>query len=73
MIGARTPSLRPPKPADGTVPDSRPGDRRLSRAAIIVIFIVVAIVVTIFVTFNISHYRETRNEVQAENSGRTVP
>jgi hypothetical protein len=73
MIGARIPSLRPLRPADGTVPDSRPGDRRLSRAALVVVFIVVAIVVTIFVMFNVSHYREMRNEVQAENSGRTVP
>jgi hypothetical protein len=47
--------------------DPKPSDRRKTRVAVIVIVLVVAIVATIFVTFNLSHYREMKNEVQAEN------
>jgi hypothetical protein len=67
MIGVQTPNPRPKSSRD-TVPESRPENRRLRRAALVVIALIVAIIVTIFVTFNISHYREMRNEVQAENS-----
>jgi multisubunit Na+/H+ antiporter MnhB subunit len=47
--------------------DPRPSDRRLRRAAILILVLVVAIVLTIFVTFNISHYRAMENEVEAAN------
>ena len=46
--------------------DQTPSNRRLRRAAIIVIMLVVAIVAMIFVGFNISHYRAMENET-AEN------
>jgi hypothetical protein len=48
--------------------EREPSDRRKGRVAIIVIVLVVAIIATIFVTFNISHYREMKNEIQAENA-----
>ena len=47
--------------------DPRPSDRRLGRAAILILVLVVAIVLTIFVTFNISHHRAMENEVEAAN------
>ena len=47
--------------------DPEPSERRKGRAAIIVIVLVVAIIALIYVTFNISHYREMQNEVQAES------
>lgn len=49
------------------MPDQKPSDRRLRRAAIIIIVLVLAIVATIFVMFNISHYRAMENEVEAQN------
>lgn len=48
--------------------DPRPSDRRLRRAAILILVLVVAIVLTIFVTFNISHYHAMENEVEAQNA-----
>ncbi len=48
--------------------DPEPSDRRKGRAAIIIIMLVVAIIATIFVTFNISHYREMKNETRAESA-----
>jgi hypothetical protein len=47
--------------------DPKPSDRRLQRAAILILVLVVAIVLTIFVAFNISHYRAMENEVEAQN------
>ncbi|MDT8758285.1 hypothetical protein MZO42_06215 [Sphingomonas psychrotolerans] len=47
--------------------DPEPSERRKGRAAIIVIVLVVAIIALIYVTFNIAHYREMQNEVQAKN------
>lgn len=49
--------------------DPQPGERRKSRAAIVIVALVLAIVVAIFVTFNISHYRAMENEVAAEHNG----
>jgi heme/copper-type cytochrome/quinol oxidase subunit 2 len=54
-------------PREDRMPDQKPSDRRLRRAAIIIIVLVLAIVATIFVTFNISHYRAMENEVEAQN------
>jgi hypothetical protein len=48
--------------------EPEPSDRRKGRVAIIVIVLVVAIVAMIFVTFNISHYRDMKNEVQSEGA-----
>jgi hypothetical protein len=67
MIGLQTPNPRQKPPRD-TVPESRPGNRRLSLAALVVVGLVMAIVLIVFVMFNLSHYREMRNEAQAEKS-----
>lgn len=53
------------------MPEPKPSNRRLGRAAVIIILLVLAIIVTIFVTFNISHYRAMENEVEINASVQT--
>ncbi|UIJ44588.1 hypothetical protein LZK98_16210 [Sphingomonas cannabina] len=50
------------------MPEERPSNRRLGSAAVLVVGIVLLIVVAIFVTFNISHYKDARNEQTTANS-----
>ena len=52
--------------------ERRPSDRRLGRAATIVVALVAVIIAVIFVTFNIAHYRTMQNQQDAE-SGSTQP
>lgn len=53
--------------------EPRPSNRRLGRAAIIIAVLVVAIVAVIFITFNLSHDRALKNEIQAENGSAYPP
>ncbi|MGK6321077.1 hypothetical protein [Sphingomonas sp. DT-204] len=49
------------------MPEERPSNRRLGRAAVLIIGIVLAIVAVIFVFFNASHYKAMQNEQAVEN------